>query len=329
VRSGHDMPLRELRLEILQKCTLACVHCSAESSPAANRSLSPEVVVRVLREARLLGLESVIFTGGEPLIEPNLTTYVAEAEKLGIRSTVFTAGVLQEHIRTARIAELVRAGLRQVNVSLYSIDPNVNALITRKRESLRLSQSVLKAALRAGLIAEVHFVPMAPNIDHLEHVADWAAAAGVTALSILKYVAQGRGRIARDGLAPAPTDERRLRERVQCLIAKHPKLQIHVGPSFGFLGLSKPTPCESGFSSLSIRSDGMVFPCDAFKGIIDHHFLKNGSVRLNLAKHSLAEIWRSCPYLCAVRQFINEQTRAGTIRCAEGCVSRTIYQQGV
>ena len=50
--------------------------------------------MRVLREARLLGLESVIFTGGEPLIEPNLTTYVAEAEKLGIRSTVFTAGFL-------------------------------------------------------------------------------------------------------------------------------------------------------------------------------------------------------------------------------------------
>ena len=91
-----DRPLHELRIELLQKCTLACVHCSAESSPAATRGLNHELVTRILREGKALGLQSVVFTGGEPLIEFNLTNYVTEARKLGIRTTVFTAGFIQE-----------------------------------------------------------------------------------------------------------------------------------------------------------------------------------------------------------------------------------------
>jgi MoaA/NifB/PqqE/SkfB family radical SAM enzyme len=324
-----ERPLHELRIELLQKCTLACVHCSAESSPAATRALSHELVVRVLREAKALGLRSVVFTGGEPLIEFNLTNYVTEAHKLGIRSTIFTAGFLQEQTCTKKITELAQAGLQQVNVSLYSTDPNVNAQITRKPESMRRSQNVLEAAIHNGLVAEVHFVPMSPNIEHLEGVAAWAEGSGVSTLSILKYVPQGRGRIARDTLAPASTDEHRLRERIEKIIVKHTKLKIHVGPSFGFLGLSQPTPCESGFSALSIRSDGLVFPCDAFKGIVDSQFLKNGSTRFDITKHSLADVWRSCPYLCAVRNFIDGHTAPGAIRCADGCVSQIIYQKAV
>ena len=325
--STFDQPLLELRIELLQKCTLACVHCSAESSPSATRALSHELVTRILREGKALGLKSVVFTGGEPLIEFNLTSYVSEAHKLGVRTTIFTAGFLQEQTCAKKIAELAHAGLQQVNVSLYSIDPNVNALITRKPESMRHSQNVLKAAVHNRLVSEIHFVPMSPNIEHLEGVAEWAEAYGVTTLSILKYVPQGRGRVARDVLAPAPTDELRLRARIEAIIVKHPKLKVHVGPSFGFLGLAQPNPCESGISALSVRSDGLVFPCDAFKGIVDSQFLKNGAVRLDIAKHSLAEIWRSCPYLCATRNFINQHTEPGTIRCASGCVSQTIYEK--
>jgi MoaA/NifB/PqqE/SkfB family radical SAM enzyme len=62
MRSHNSQPLRELRIELLEKCTLACVHCSAESSPATSRSLSPELVVRLLREGEPLGLKSVVFT---------------------------------------------------------------------------------------------------------------------------------------------------------------------------------------------------------------------------------------------------------------------------
>jgi MoaA/NifB/PqqE/SkfB family radical SAM enzyme len=287
------------------------------------------LVIRILREGKALGLKSVVFTGGEPLIELNLINYVSEAHKLGVRSTIFTAGFLQEQTCAKKIAELAQAGLQQVNVSLYSTDPNVNARITRKPESMRLSQNVLKAAIHNRLVAEVHFVPMSPNIEHLEDIAAWAEDNGISTLSILKYVPQGRGRIARDTLTPAPTDVRRLRERIEKIIVKHPKLKIHVGPSFSFLGLSKPTPCESGFSALSIRSDGSVFPCDAFKGILDSQFLKNGSTRFDITKYSLADVWHSCPYLCAVRGFINDHTEPGAIRCADGCVSQTIYQKAV
>jgi MoaA/NifB/PqqE/SkfB family radical SAM enzyme len=326
MRTPSVRPLRELRIELLLKCTLACVHCSAGSSPAASRSLSPELVLRLLHEGKELGVETVIFTGGEPLIDPNLVTYVSNANELGIQSTIFTAGFLQQETVEKRMADLARAGLRQVNVSLYSTDPEVNARITRKPDSLALSQTTLMTALRNGLEAEIHFVPMAPNIEDLEAVAAWAERNGITRLSVLHYVPQGRARTANDSLAPAPTDERRLRRRIEQIIKECPKLAIHVGSSFGFLELSKPVSCESGFSTLSVRSDGLVFPCDAFKGIADAVFLGNGQRRLDLTKMSLADVWSSCPYLRATRRFINENTPTGGIRCAQGCVSQSIYR---
>jgi MoaA/NifB/PqqE/SkfB family radical SAM enzyme len=82
-----------------------------------------------------------------------------------------------------------------LNVSLYSTDPIANARITRKPESLRHSLNVLKAAVHNRLVSEIHFVPTSSNIEHLEGVAAWAEDNGVSTLSVLKYVPQGRGRI--------------------------------------------------------------------------------------------------------------------------------------
>jgi MoaA/NifB/PqqE/SkfB family radical SAM enzyme len=323
--SDDDTYLRELRIELLQKCTLACIHCSAESSPSASRSLKPDLVIRLLREAQELGLERVIFTGGEPLIDPNLLEYVGEAHRLGVRSTIFTAGFLKADISAHRIKELAHAGLGQVNVSLYALDPRVNAQITRKLTSLASSQAVLQAAIANGLETEIHFVPMAPNLDHLTNIVVWAEKVGVTRISVLRYVPQGRGRLADDILAPAQTDERRLQHVIETLKLQHPNLQIHVGPSFGFLGLCEIEDCGAGFSTLSIRSDGLAFPCDAFKGLDDSHFLPNGT-RLDLTKSSLSEVWKNCPYLHATREFISTNTKPGDRRCASGCVSERIYR---
>ncbi len=213
--SVHDHPLRELRIELLQKCTLACSHCSADSSPRASRALEREFVLRLIREGKELGLESVVFTGGEPLLDANLPEYLVQARSLVVASTVFTAGFLPTGDVAGTIRALADRGLSQINVSLYSIDPDVNAAITRKRQSLQHSQAALAAGVKARLVTEVHFVPMAPNIGHLTEVGLWAAVTGVSRLSILRYVPQGRGLVSMDTLAPAYTDELRLCDTVR------------------------------------------------------------------------------------------------------------------
>src|SRR5262245_25060049 len=129
--SVHDQPLRELRIELLQKCTLACSHCSADSSPRATRSLDRAFVLRLMREGSELGLQNVVFTGGEPLLDSNLPDYLAEAQASQIATTVFTAGFLPGVDVAALIRTLADRGLKQMNVSLYSMDPETNAAVTR------------------------------------------------------------------------------------------------------------------------------------------------------------------------------------------------------
>lgn len=319
--------LTELRLELLQKCTLACVHCSAESSPRATRSLETDTVKRIICEARELGVKSLIFTGGEPLLDPSLAEYIALAAQFRIRSTVFTSGFVRPRPKQRElITALVRSGLRQMNVSIYSFDANINAVITRNAGSLEYSQSALVEAAAQGIETELHFVPMAPNVDEFIGVAEWALRQDVSRMSVLRFVPQGRARLTRDTLQPAPTDELRVGRAIQEFQKRHPAFQIVAGPSFGFATSSVKTPCDAGFSSMSIRSDGFAFPCDAFKGLGDSNFLK-GKQRLNIRSASLSAVWHACPYLCGARQFIEQHSDSAGPRCGEGCVSKHLYQE--
>src|SRR6185437_14406238 len=93
VPSKEFRRLRELKIELTQQCPLACVHCSTNSSRKQQSSLSRELVLRLLNEASLLGVEKVVFTGGEPLVAPYLKDAISVAASLGILPTLYTSGI--------------------------------------------------------------------------------------------------------------------------------------------------------------------------------------------------------------------------------------------
>jgi len=140
-----------LRLSVTDKCNMRCVYCM----PAAGvPRLTHEQVLRLeelLRFAALAvgrGVRRVRVTGGEPLLRRNLTWLIAELARLpGLSDLALTTNgaLLAEHA-----AALKAAGLRRVNVSLDSLDPDVFRRITRNGE-LGPVLAGIEAALAAGL----------------------------------------------------------------------------------------------------------------------------------------------------------------------------------
>jgi GTP 3',8-cyclase len=142
----------DLRVSLTDRCNLRCTYCMpAEGLDwlAGDQLLAPDELTRLLRIAvTKLGITSVRFTGGEPLVAKNLEAIVAATAALRPRPEIM---LTTNGIGLAKRAEkLKRAGLDRINVSLDTVDAARFSRITR-RDRLHDVLDGLAAAKAAGL----------------------------------------------------------------------------------------------------------------------------------------------------------------------------------
>jgi|YNPBryunderm2012_1023409.scaffolds.fasta_scaffold15739_3 cyclic pyranopterin phosphate synthase len=138
-----------LRISVTDRCNLRCTYCMPEEVVFRDRNelLTFEEIRDLVRIAVGLGINKVRLTGGEPLLRRDLPTLVAMLTAIsGLDDlSLTTNGVLLE-----RFAEqLFAAGLRRLNVSLDTLDPERFRELARRDELDRVLAG-LKAAQRAG-----------------------------------------------------------------------------------------------------------------------------------------------------------------------------------
>ncbi|OBF29604.1 GTP 3',8-cyclase MoaA [Mycobacterium sp. ACS4331] len=142
----------DLRVSLTDRCNLRCTYCMpAEGLDwlPGEALLSPAELIRLLGIAvTRLGITSVRFTGGEPLVVKHLEEVVSATAALRPRPEI---ALTTNGLGLARRAQaLVDAGLNRVNVSLDTVDAARFAAITR-RDRLDDVIEGLAAAQRAGL----------------------------------------------------------------------------------------------------------------------------------------------------------------------------------
>ncbi|HCS56003.1 MAG TPA: GTP 3',8-cyclase MoaA [Gordonia polyisoprenivorans] len=142
----------DLRVSVTDRCNLRCDYCMPAEGldwlPTESVMTTAEFI-RVLRIAVAdLGIRTVRFTGGEPLLRRDLEDIIAAVTSLPQRPEIAmtTNGLGLRR----RAAGLVEAGLTRINVSLDTVDPARFAEITR-RDRLPDVLAGLDAARRAGL----------------------------------------------------------------------------------------------------------------------------------------------------------------------------------
>jgi cyclic pyranopterin phosphate synthase len=142
----------DLRVSLTDRCNLRCRYCMpAEGLDWLPREqlLRADELIRLLRIAvTRLGITSVRFTGGEPMVAKHLEDVVAATAALRPRPeiTLTTNGIGLDK----RAAKLKQAGLDRINVSLDTVDAAHFAHITR-RDRLADVLAGLQAAKEAGL----------------------------------------------------------------------------------------------------------------------------------------------------------------------------------
>lgn len=220
--------LAMLFLELTARCQERCVHCYAESAPERTETLPPAWARRALEDAARLGARWVQFTGGDPLLHPEIVTLAAHARALGLAVEIFTNGLA---LRQGMLARLAPLGVR-LSFSIYALDAAVHDAITRLPGSLARTLASLAMAREAGLDVRVGVVAMARNAH------------------LLAATLEG---LARDYSLPP--------EAIRVDFLRPVGRGVREAPAAGVRLLHLPTHTSTEGAKLCVAADGRVHPC--------------------------------------------------------------------
>jgi GTP 3',8-cyclase len=177
---GFGRRISYVRLSVTDRCDLRCRYCMAEQMAFLPRSelLSFEEIAALADLFIARGVRRIRLTGGEPLVRRGIETLVAELGRrigAGLEELTLTTNGTQ----LARFAPALRAaGIRRLNVSLDSRDPERFRFITRHGDLDRVLEGIAAAA-SSGLAVKINMVALRGlNDDEIEEMLLWCAAQG-------------------------------------------------------------------------------------------------------------------------------------------------------
>jgi radical SAM protein with 4Fe4S-binding SPASM domain len=321
---NKEAKLKELKIEVTQKCPLDCIHCSSEANITKSMQLNKDTVIKLLNEARDLGVEDIVFSGGEPLIWDDLCECLSYCSNLGLRTTVYSTcySFFENDIL---FKNFVDSGVKNVVVSLFAANAREHEAISRRRGSFDRTIEGIKMLTLAGINVSIHFVAMKRNWRELAGIISLIQALKVKRISVLRFVPHGRGELVKDIDNLSREELRELKKEILSL-RQQDDVNIRLGSPFNILSLESQVECLAAIDRIIIGPDGKIYPCDAFKNL---EF--NGALG-SIYEGSLADIWNNSEYLNSVRKLVNYDLNPICSKCKNrslckgGCLAQKVIQ---
>jgi cyclic pyranopterin phosphate synthase len=142
----HKRPVRDLRISVTDRCNFRCSYCMPLDKYEwidKKEILTFEEITRLATLLVGLGVEKIRLTGGEPLVRQNLDRLVGKLSAIqGLKDLCLTTNgaLLGEKIQSLKLA-----GLRRINVSLDSLDPDKFRQITKRGDLDKVLEGIFAA----------------------------------------------------------------------------------------------------------------------------------------------------------------------------------------
>jgi len=171
-----------LRVSVTDRCDLRCVYCMSEDMNFLPKRdlLTLEELDRVCSFFVARGVRKLRITGGEPLVRRDIMTLFRSLSRHLDGGRLDELTLTTNGTQLARhAAELAACGVRRVNVSLDTLDPDKFRRITRWGDLKRVLEGV-DAAQAAGLKVKINAVALqGVNEDEIEGMMVWAHRRGM------------------------------------------------------------------------------------------------------------------------------------------------------
>src|SRR5580765_3271037 len=258
-----------LRVSVTDRCDFRCVYCMSE-----NMSFLPKQDLLTLEELDRLcgafvarGVRTLRLTGGEPLVRRGIMTLVRSLSRHlgdGLDELTLTTNGSQ---LPKYAAELADCGVKRINVSLDTLDPDKFRAITRWGELDKVLAGI-DAAQAAGLKVKINAVALkGVNEDEIPALLEWAHGRGMelTLIEVMPLGDVGEGRL--DQYLPLSIARARLAEHFTLEDIDYqtggPARYVRVAETGGRLGFITPLThnfCES-CNRVRVTCTGTLYMC--------------------------------------------------------------------
>ena len=173
-----------------RRCNLRCVHCYSHSRDTEyTGELTTEEGFSLLEDLAAFGVPVILFSGGEPLMRPDILELIARARELGLRAVISTNGTL---ITDETAAALKTADLSYVGVSLDGLR-DTNDRFRGLAGAFDMALNGIRTCLRAGIKVGLRFTMNRRNVSDIAGIFDLIEREGIPRVCFYHLVYAGRG----------------------------------------------------------------------------------------------------------------------------------------
>lgn len=177
---------------ITRTCNLKCVHCYSDSEAQSYEGeLTGDEVRHVLDDLAAFKVPAVLFSGGEPLIRPDIFELIAAARERGLHVVISTNGTLITPEIAARLVELK---LAYVGISLDSATPEVHDRFRGTPGAFERTMRGFRNCVEAGQKVGLRLTLSRPTFENLDGVFDFIEREQINRACFYHLVPTGRGK---------------------------------------------------------------------------------------------------------------------------------------
>jgi Fe-coproporphyrin III synthase len=186
-----------------RRCNLRCVHCYSHSRDREySDELTTEEGLRLVDDLADFGSPVILFSGGEPLMRPDIFELIGRAAERKVRAVVSTNGTLISEDVAARLKD---AGLSYVGISLDGLE-ETNDRFRSVRGAFQRALAGVRNCLAEGVKVGLRFTVTRYNYGDIDGIFDLIRAEGIPRVCFYHLVYTGRGSaLIKDGLSHEQT----------------------------------------------------------------------------------------------------------------------------
>jgi len=267
-----------LQIELTSRCNERCIHCYIPHENK-NEDIEPVLFYNVLEQCKEMGVLSLTLSGGEPMMHKNFCEFLHKCKEYDFSVNILSnLTLLNDEI----ISEMKENRLSSVQVSLYSMNPDIHDEITQLKGSFYRTKASILKLIENDIPLQISCPTMRQNKNCYVDVINWAQEHKIRAIS--DYIMMGKY----DGTTQNLNNRLSLHEVIKVIndIIKNDvdyqnRIDLEELENKDNFDISNNIVCGVCISSICMVANGNVYPCPGWQSYVVG----------NVKETSLKEIW--------------------------------------
>jgi len=274
-----------VQFEVTEMCNHSCFFCYNNATELIGEQLSYNEIKNILQQLKEVGVFSINFNGGEPLIRSDIFDILEFASNLNFDLHMNTNATLIDDYKADQIAKF----LHSVCVSVLASEPKKHDFITGQIGSFKRMKEGVSLLLERGVKVEVNVCTFRSNYNDLYNIAKIMAENNVHVFCVTRYILSNPKNIDKTIGVKETLEVLETLDNIKKEFPTYKEVKLPGPVPFCELPSDKKEtlkewniPCQIGYGLCRISPQGIVTPCPISSFYIG-----------NLREYSFKTLWNN------------------------------------